>query len=466
MNFSGTHTGTAIRRLSAVLLILPLIMLSQCTNSHQPTPVTFMVADPGHFHASLVLKTKYDGVNPQVFVYAPEGPELADFLGRVDGYLKRTDDPVNWEIKEFRGPGFFGEMLTKKPGNVLILSGNNGKKTEYILQAVQSGINVFADKPMAINQEDFQQLESAFAEAKKNGVLLYDIMTERFEISSILQKELAGIPEVFGEQLAGTPDDPAVTKESVHHFFKFVSGAKLTRPPWFYDVEQQGEGMADVTTHLIDLVQWACFPDQSIDYHNDIDILSARHWTTDISPAQFLESTGLSTYPGYLLPRVNADSILRIYSNGEINYRIRGIHARVSVIWNFKAPEGGGDTHFSVMKGSSASLEIRQGQAQGFKPELYVLPAAGNPDIESHLEKAVERLKEKYNGISLEKDGESYHLVIPDALRVGHESHFAQVTRNYLEYLEKGRLPDWEVPNMIAKYWITTTAKKIANEQH
>jgi predicted dehydrogenase len=438
-----------------------LLILISCTARHKDPGVTFMVVDPGHFHAALVLKSMYEGVNPKVFVYAPDGPELADFNSRVNGYQKRAENPTKWEITELRGSGFFDKMIAEKPGNVLILAGNNRKKTDYILKAVQNGINVFADKPMAINSADFGQLEKAFAEAKKRRVILYDIMTERFEISSILQKELSHLSEVFGILQTGTPEDPAVTNESVHHFFKYVSGTKLTRPPWFFDVEQEGEGIVDVTTHLIDLVQWACFPDQIIDYRKDIQISSSRHWTTDIQPDQFREVTGLSSYPGYLLPHVNPDSILQVYSNGEINYQIKGINVRVSVTWNYKAPEDGGDTHYSVMKGSLARLEIRQGPDQKFKPELYVFPVEGNPAYPSELDHAISLLARKYAGISVEPIRNGYHILIPDILRVGHEAHFAQVTQNYLNYLKSGQLPEWEVPNMLAKYWLTTTARSL-----
>ena len=447
-----------------LLISLITILLPSCTGTVKDSSATFMVAEPGHFHAALVLKSMYDGVNPEVFVYAPEGPELADFSNRVGGYQKRTDNPTKWEIKEFRGTEFFGKMITEKPGNILILAGNNGKKTDYILRAVQNGINVFSDKPMAINSQGFGQLEQAFAEAKKKGVLLYDMMTERFEISSILQKELSHLPEVFGDLQTGTPDNPAVTKESVHHFFKYVSGTRLIRPPWFFDVEQEGEGIVDVTTHLVDLVQWACFPGQIIDYHKDLKISSARHRTTDILPGQFREVTGLSSYPRYLLPQMNSDSVLQVYSNGEINYRIKGINVRVSVTWNYKAPEGGGDTHFSVMKGSRARLEIRQGPNQKFRPELYVLPVTNDAGYRTSLEMAVTRLALQHAGISFEPVVNGYHILIPDALRVGHETHFAQVTQNFLRYLKEGALPAWEVPNMLAKYWLTTTAKTMAND--
>ena len=70
-------------------------------------------------------------------------------------------------------------------------------------------------------------------------------------------------------------EEPAVTKVSVHHFSKIVSGSPLIRPAWFFDVRQQGEGIVDVTTHLVDLVQWECFPEQILD-HFDIKMVSCK----------------------------------------------------------------------------------------------------------------------------------------------------------------------------------------------
>ena len=43
-------------------------------------------------------------------------------------------------------------------------------------------------------------------------------------------------------------------------------------------------------------------------------------------------------------------------------------------------------------------------------------------------------------------------MTIPEKYDVGHEAHFSQVIENYLKYLRAGRLPDWEVPNMLTKY--------------
>ncbi len=442
-------------------------MLSGCTttnkeseNTSAKAPYRLMTLDPGHFHAALVQKVQLEDVDSVVYVYAPEGPDVQDHLNRIKGFNTRTEDPTHWVEEVYTGPDFFEKMLTEKPGNIMVVAGNNAKKTEYIKKAVGAGINVLADKPMVINSDNFQMLVEAFDLAKKNNVLLYDIMTERYEITTILQKELSQIPEVFGELEKGSVDNPAVTKESVHHFFKYVSGNPLKRPAWFFDVTQQGEGIVDVTTHLVDLIQWECFPEKVIDYKKDIEVLDAKRWATELTPSQFNRVTYLDGYPEYLNKDIVKDSILSVYANGEINYTLNGVHAKVSVIWNYEAPEGTQDTHYSIMRGTNANLIIRQGMEENFKPTLYVeqTGSGSERDFAAALKKAVEGLQTKYPGISIDfRTGEAV-IVIPDSYKLGHEAHFTQVTEKYLEYLKSGKLPDWEVPNMIAKYYTTTKA--------
>ena len=452
---------------STICLLLIISLAVACTGRRgspsgedAPTPsVALMTLDPGHFHAALVQKDMYPNVNPEVWIYAPEGPELSGHLARIRGYNERGTDPTAWILRVYTGPDYLNRMLAERPGNVVVISGNNALKTEYIYSTVAAGLNVLADKPMAIDPEGFELLRKSFEGAAGRGVLLYDIMTERYEITSILQKELSLIPEVFGQLLTGSADEPAVVKESVHHFFKNVSGSPLVRPAWFFDVRQQGEGIVDVTTHLVDLIQWACFPEQIINYENEVDIVSARRWATVLTPEQFGRVTGLTSYPDYLAEDIGADSLLRVYSNGEINYRLRGVHARVAVTWEYQAPEGGGDTHYSIMRGSLANLIIRQGEEQGFVPTLYVEPSgAGGAQLEDALGKALEKLSEAYPGLGYEGISTGWKLLIPQSYMVGHEAHFAQVTERFLRYLEQGKLPDWEVPNMLAKYYTTTQA--------
>jgi hypothetical protein len=290
-------------------------------------------------------------------------------------------------------------------------------------------------------------------------------MTERYEITTMMQKALSQVPEVFGELEKGTPGEPAITKESVHHFSKTVAGKPLIRPAWFFDTRQQGEGIVDVTTHLVDLVQWEAFPGITLQ-REDVKILSGKRWTTDLSPAMFGKVTGLDTYPDYLKKDVEGD-MLKVYSNGEINYTLKGIHAKVSVIWNYEAPAGTGDTHYSIMRGSKANLVIRQGDAEGYKPRLYIEAVQNDltEDYLKDLEKAVNQLSQDYPGLELEDVAPGvWSLKIPDTFKVGHEAHFGQVTEKYLEFLKEGNLPEWEIPNMLVKYYTTTEGMKKALE--
>ena len=249
--------------------------------------VRLLTLDPGHFHASLVQKASYPQVNPTVHVYAPAGPDVQLHLKRVEGFNTRAENPTKWNEVVYTGDDFLQRMVSEKKGNVVVISGNNLKKTEYIARSIEAGFNVLADKPMAITPAAFDVLKGAFETGAKKKLLLYDIMTERSEISAILQRDLAHMPEIFGKLEKGTPEKPGIEMESIHYFFKEVAGKVLTRPPWFYDVRQQGEAIPDVGTHLVDLAQWQCFPNVTLDWKKDIKVLSSKRWPTKMTLEQF-----------------------------------------------------------------------------------------------------------------------------------------------------------------------------------
>lgn len=429
------------------------------------TQVKLVTLDPGHFHAALVQKSMNPGIDSTVYVYAPEGAEVKSHLDLINGYNSRKENPTHWAENVYAGSDFLDKMVTDKKGNVVVMAGNNQRKTEYINRAVQAGMNVLGDKPMAIDTGDFNLLTKAFADASKKGVLLYDIMTERSEITNILQRELSRIPEVFGTFEKGTVDSPAVVMESVHHFYKFVSGSALKRPAWFFDAAQQGNAIVDVGTHLADLVQWECFPDNSLDYKSDVQIQQARKWAAPLTLSQFRDITKMDSFPGYLHKYVR-DTVLNADANGSVNYSLKGMNVKITALWNYKAPEGSGDTHYSMLRGTKATLFIRQGNEQHYQPTLYVEPNKNaGQDYAIQLENAIKKINEKYAGVTIEKSQNGWKLLIPDSFKIGHEAHFAQVMERYLQYLKTGKLPDWEVPGMLTKYYITTFGSAMAESK-
>jgi predicted dehydrogenase len=385
---------------------------------------------------------------------------------QIERFNERPDNPTHWREEVYKGDDFLDRMLAEKSGDIVVLSGNNRRKAEYIKVSIDAGFNVFSDKPMCIDVKGFALLEQAFASAESKDLLLYDIMTERYNATCILQKLLVLNKDLFGEMEVGSPENPAIVKESVHHFFKYVAGAPLKRPAWYFDTTQQGEGLVDVTTHLIDLVMWTCFPEQAIVYRKDIEINQARRWPTMLTRAQYEKVTGVSDFPDYLKDKLNGDGILPCYANGEMTFTMKGICVKLSVTWNFQAPEGGADTHTSLFRGTKANVIIRQGKEQNYRPEVYVESAPGKDagELTMSLKKTVAGLQRKFPGLKAEKDDDGWHIVIPDKCRVGHEAHFRNVMDVYLQYLAEGRLPDWEVPNMLAKYYIMTKSLELARQ--
>ncbi len=429
------------------------------------TLVKLITLDPGHFHAALVQKTSLPGVDSVVYVYAPDGPEVKSHLDLVNSYNNRAENPTHWKEEVYTGSDYLEKMVAEKKGNVVVMSGNNQRKTEYINRSVAAGMNVLGDKPMAIDTQNFRLLEKSFALAADKKVMLYDIMTERSEITNILQKEFSQLPEIFGTLQAGTTKNPGVVLESVHHFYKFVSGSALKRPSWFFDPAQQGDAIVDVGTHLVDLVQWECFPETVINYATDVEIQGGRKWPAPVTLSEFSEITKMDSFPAYLKKYVVKDSVLNADVNGSVDFSIKGIHARITAVWNYKAPEGAGDTHYCLLRGTKCNLVIRQGKEDNYQPTLYIETIAGSgKSFGTDLQQAMAKITAKYPGVTVANVSGRWKVIIPENYKIGHEAHFGQVMQRYLGYMKSGAMPDWEVPNMLAKYYITTFGSAKASQ--
>jgi predicted dehydrogenase len=426
--------------------------------------VRFITLDPGHFHAALVQREMYPAVSNVVSVYAPLGPDLIGHLNRISAFNRRAENPTDWKLEVHAGPDYLERMLREKPGTVVVLSGKNRGKIDRIKASVDAGLHVLADKPWVLRSEDLPKVESTLAETDGKKITAYDIMTERFEVTSILQRALVGDRATFGEPVAGTPEQPGVYMESIHHLMKVVDGRPNIRPAWFFDTEEQGEGLNDIGTHLVDLVQWTLFPDQGIDYKNDVKVLSAYRWPTMIPESDFSRVTNEPKFPASLAAHVK-DGKLEYFCNTFVTYSVRGIHTALNVIWDWEAPAGAGDTHFAVYRGGLSRVEVRQTKADKYRPEVYIVPntPADKDKVLAAAQAKIASLQGTYPGVAVEDRGTELHLTIPESFRVGHEAHFAQVTANFLNYIKTpGSIPAWERPNMLAKYFVTTTGTEMS----
>jgi predicted dehydrogenase len=237
--------------------------------------IGLIVVDPGHFHAALAQKEMYPNVAARVQVYAPVGPDLVDYLTRIARFNTRADAPTRWQLEIHAGADFLDRAAREKPGDAAIFAGRNHQKLGMIARAVEAGLHVLADKPMIIRREQLPELAAVLDAAAAKRLMIQDMMGGRQEVTRALTRVLHADPEIFGVQVPGTPAEPGVAMTSVHHLMKLVSGLPNPRPPWYFDVGQQGDALADIGTHLVDRVHGTLFPDATLDHRSDIAIAGA-----------------------------------------------------------------------------------------------------------------------------------------------------------------------------------------------
>ncbi len=287
-------------------------------------------------------------------------------------------------------------------------------------------------------------------------------MTERHEVCTQVQKALSEHAEVFG-RFRTDGAEPAIYIESVHHLYKIVNQRPLVRPAWYFDVAVQGEGITDVTTHLVDLTQWMTGGGKPFDYASDVQLVAARQWPTEVPREIFGRITGLDEFPAAIRSAVSGD-VLHYLCNAQIDYRLRGVPMRIVSLWNLAIPEGGGDTHNAILRGTHADLVVDQGRETGFATRLSVHPRSPGPAYSKALADAVAALQPQYPGLTAEPDGDMFRIGIPKALRTTHEEHFAAVLEDFVGYLDRREQPDNLGPDLITKYTLLARAKELSHQ--
>ena len=89
------------------------------------------------------------------------------------------------------------------------------------------------------------------------------------------------------------------------------------------------------------------------------------------------------------------------------------------------------------------------------------------PLVRRALDRKIQALESTFPGLEVIDLGTHFRLGIPRQYRVGHEAHFAEVTKQFLRFLHgEDTLPSWERPNMLAKYGITTRGVELSRKTH
>jgi predicted dehydrogenase len=399
---------------------------------------------PGHFHAALALREAHRRLDNTVRVYAPAGAELEAFLALVEGFNARPRQPTRWRPVVHRGPDWLERALAERTADIAVLAGRNDGKMALIERLHGAGLHVLADKPMLIDGADLPRLEAVLARPP----LVLELMTGRHEPGNRALNRLVRSHEVFGGfETSGR--QAAISLASTHHLYKLVDGRPLMRPPWFFDVAVQGEGMMDVTTHLVDAVQ-------GLAGGGALRLLAARQWPTPVPRAVFAQVTGRDDFPPGLAGRVDGGE-LALLCNAYLRFEAGRVPAEIASLWGLAEPPGSGDIQRAVLRGNRATLTLEVSPRTGGRPALRVKPVMPSPGYAQALAAALGELGHAVPATA------SYRIELAPALRSGHEAHFAMVLDRFLAAVDAGRLPPGEADRCLAKYALLSEARAFSH---
>jgi predicted dehydrogenase len=415
---------------------------------------TLLFLEPGHFHAALTLRIANARVHERVHLYARPGPEADAFLAVVEAFNSRSHDPTRWRVDVHQGEDPLGALVDDRLGDIVVIAGRNDSKLATIARLHAEGFSVLADKPWLVSSAALGELR----QATRGPPLAMDIMTTRFDAHARLAKRVTENTALFGSFSPSDGGEPAIELASVHHLYKVVNGVPLKRPPWYYDVTVQGDGLVDIQSHMVDEVQWLLEGEELWDYESHVALDTARRWSTPVSTGLFQASTGEDTFPGRLAGDT-VDGVLELPCNGEIAYRLRGVPVRQRAEWYEREPPGGGDLHRVQIRGSRARLELDRGPETDFQARLRLVPGAGET---LPLEAAVAGWQREFPGLVAEPEADAFHLRLPRALVSTHEEHFAMALDVFLDRLEEGSWPRRLSRRIRLRYTLLAKARELA----
>jgi len=376
----------------------------------------------------------------------------------VEAFNRRPEEPTSWRPIVHTSDRPLDHLIAERRGHLAILAGKNDRKMAAMRRLHDAGFHVLADKPWMADLSGLDDLRHTLA----SGPLAVEMMTGRHDMMSILTRRLVRERDVFGDFQVDS-GQPAIEISGVHHLEKTVNGRPLRRPAWYFDIRVQGDGLADIPTHMVDQVQGLVAAASSNDAGPApaLELISARTWATQVPLALFTRVTGGSVFPPGLSDLVNGEE-LAYRANAELAFRVGAVSAALHTRWDLSAPSGGGDTHRSVIQGTRAEIRVEQHEGTGFRRRLSVVPRGEVDHVRGALASAVAAWQDAYPGIGVAAAGSACEIRVPPALDVGHERHFPLLLAEFLSLVEGGSMPRDLAAATLAKYTLLSQAAAAA----
>ena len=136
--------------------------------------------------------------------------------------------------------------------------------------------------------------------------------------------------------------------------------------------------------------------------------LGAKQWPTVARPRTQLLRAHRRQAADRRPRRAAARRPLDYFANGEVSYTIRGAHVRLRALWNYEAPEGGGDTHAAIVRGQPLARRDPPGRRAEVAARALRVARTSPPTrrrVKAALERRVAELAKARPGLTVEDEG-------------------------------------------------------------
>jgi predicted dehydrogenase len=146
------------------------------------------------------------------------------------------------ELAKARQYADWREMLAKESVDLVAINNNNGERAKTILACVARGLDVYAEKPLALTRADLGAIKRAVT-AKK--VALGMQLPMRFSAGYVALKK------IVDEGLIGE-----VAQMGAQKSYKIGTSRGSLRAPWFFQRSSYGGTIPWIGIHMIDLMRF------------------------------------------------------------------------------------------------------------------------------------------------------------------------------------------------------------------
>ncbi len=178
----------------------------------------------------------------------------AGHVGEVTNHLERVPDvevvaladpdpalraqfAANPRLAKAKAYPDYRDLLAREKLDLVAINNSNGARAAAILASVDRGLDVLAERPLALTRPDLEKVKRAVATRK---VALGALFPMRF-----------GAPYQAMKRVVAAGDIGQVLQMSAQKSYQIK-----TRAPWFLKRESYGSSISWIGIHLIDLMRW------------------------------------------------------------------------------------------------------------------------------------------------------------------------------------------------------------------